>query len=148
MDLNVNWSTVIVYCGDDGQPIQPPQPPQAPEKPEEPNKGNPNDEICLIPENSNAMLQTVTLFKQRGCSGSLKQELTDANHSEAMALKYGGKFCSAELPAYSTLVFYDNVNLEGDIHEYWNSNYATKCIDLCDLSISPASAEAFFSERV
>jgi len=60
MDLNVEWSTVIVYCGDDGQPIQPPQ---APEKPEEPNKGNPNDDICLIPENSNAMLQTVTLYK-------------------------------------------------------------------------------------
>ena len=106
--------------------------------PNNPNKLN----MCPnVPEpKPGCVEQTVEMYLNLDCEGILKQDLTGTSYDKADALMFGGRMSSVLIPPYATVVFHEDVRLEGDVDFIFNDSEQPICVPLCDLDVSPSSA--------
>ena len=84
--------------------------------------------------------QTVEIHLNLECEGRLKQDLTGTSYDSADALMFGGRMSSVLIPPYATVVFHEEVRLEGDVEFIFNDSEEPICVPLCDLEWTPSSA--------
>ena len=84
--------------------------------------------------------QTVEIHLELDCDGRLKQDLTGTSYDSANALMFGGRMSSVLIPPYATVVFHEDVRLEGDVEFIFNDTEEPICVPLCDLEWTPSSA--------
>ena len=112
-------------------------------------KPNNSLNMCPVPVDPEpgCLEQTVEIHLELDCDGRLKQDLTGTSYDSADALMFGGRMSSVLIPPYATVVFHEDVRLEGDVEFIFNDSEEPICVPLCDLEWTPSSAQAFFTHR-
>ena len=115
---------------------------QNPNRPAPAPGGNGMLNMCPIDviEPPGCIEQTVEIHLNLECEGRLKQDLTGASYDSADALMFGGRMSSVLIPPYATVVFHEDVRLEGDVEFIFNDSEEPICVPLCDLEWTPSSA--------